>query len=249
MRKYILILSLVLLWSCDKADNTSPGSSNSSAGGSSGIGGSLARFAVVNNNMFVLTENELHCLSVQNPSKPDFISKYNVGWGMETIFPKDTLLFLGSEWGMHIYDISNPTRPLKLSVYEHIISCDPVVADDNYAYVTLRTGTTCMRGVNRLEIVDISNVRNPFLVKEYPMTNPHGLGIDQHSLFVCDNGLKVYDASNVNEIVLKKHFSINAKDVIPYNGLLMVMADDGLYQYRYENEEINLLSKIGIGNE
>ena len=83
-------------------------------------------------------------------------------------------------------------------------SCDPVIADEKYAYVTLRTGTTCNGVNNRLEILDIANINSPSLVKTYEMTNPHGLSKDGNLLFVCDgaNGLKVYNASDVNNLKL-----------------------------------------------
>jgi len=36
-------------------------------------------------------------------------------------------------------------------------------------------------------------------------------------------------------------------DVIPFNNTLMMIADDGLYQYDYSDmSQIKLLSKIGI---
>ena len=105
---------------------------------------------------------------------------------------------------MYIYNISNGNNPVKESQFLHVQSCDPVIADEKYAYVTLRTGTTCNGVNNRLEILDIANINSPSLVKTYEMTNPHGLSKDGNLLFVCDgaNGLKVYNASDVNNLKL-----------------------------------------------
>jgi hypothetical protein len=156
---------------------------------------------------------------------------------------------------MHILDISTPESPVKISTYEHVMSCDPVVVDGSYAYVTLRTGTTCARGVDQLEVIDISNLESPRLVRAYPMTNPHGLGIDDKTLFICDGdaGLKAYDASDVNAIDQNQvaHYAdINALDVIPFNDVLMMIGDDGIFQYDYTDpKNIKLLSKLAIAHE
>jgi hypothetical protein len=125
-----------------------------------------------------------------------------IEWDIETIFPYKTNLFIGSSSGMHILDISSPESPAKVSTYVHIRSCDPVVVDDKYAYVTLRSGTACQGFTNQLEVIDITDLKAPELLKTYPMTNPHGLGIDKSTLFICDgrDGLKAFDASDVYKI-------------------------------------------------
>ena len=121
--------------------------------------------------------------------------------------------------------------------------------------MTLRSGNTCARGVNQLEVIDISNLKDPQLVKAYPMTNPHGLGIDEKTLFICDGdaGLKAYDASDVNAIdrnQLAHYEDINAVDVIPFNDVLMMIGADGIFQYDYSDpRNIKLLSKIAITHD
>ena len=157
--------------------------------------------------------------------------------------------------GMHILDISSPESPVTLSTFRHVTSCDPVVVEGDYAYVTLRTGNFCAGNVNQLDVVDISDLRNPQLVKTYPMTNPHGLGIDNHTLFVCDGsaGLKAYDATDVNLIddnLIAHHKDVHAVDVIPFNNVLMMIGQDGIFQYDYSDpRELKILSKINVSNE
>jgi hypothetical protein len=127
-----------------------------------------------------------------------------------------------------------------------------VVVEDNYAYITLRTGNTCQTDVNQLDIVDIQNLGQPELLKSYPMYNPHGLGIDDGILFICDgeDGLKVYDAGD--PFLLKSnmiaHFpDIHTYDVIPANEVLLMIGRDGFYQYDYSDlKDITLLSMIPI---
>jgi hypothetical protein len=131
-------------------------------------------------------------------------------------------------------------------------SCDPVVVQGNYAYVTLRSGNQCQGFSDQLEVIDISNLAEPTLIKEYPMFNPHGLGIDGNTLFICDGqaGLKIYNAANVNQItsnLIKQYRNINPIDVIPLGNILMMISEQGLFQYDYSNlEDIQLISTILI---
>ena len=78
------------------------------------------------------------------------------------------------------------------------------------------------------------------------MDGPKGLGIDEDLLFICDQGLKVFDKSDIRNLRELQYFDIPANDVIPLNGVLMVVADDGLYQYDYSGSELTLLSKVDI---
>jgi hypothetical protein len=118
--------------------------------------------------------------------------------------------------------------------------------------VTLRSGTTCGGAVNCLDVVNIKKIESPKLLATYSMTNPHGLGKAGNLLFICDGnaGLKVYDASDPTTIGNRMIFSypsINAYDVIPVGNLLVMIGDDGLYQYSYSNiQNIILLSKIVV---
>lgn len=153
---------------------------------------------------------------------------------------------------MYIYDNVNPESPQFISKYQHVNSCDPVVVQGNYAYVTLRSGNQCQGFSDQLEVIDISNLEQPSLVKEYPMYNPHGLGIDGNALFICDGqaGLKIYNAENVNRIsdnLIKQYRNINPIDVIPLGNVLMMISEQGLHQYDYSNlEDIKLISSILI---
>ena len=100
------------------------------------------------------------------------------------------------------------------------------------------------------KVVDISDLTRPFVSKIYNMSFPIGLGIDRDLLFVCDNGLKVYDAKQTPNLTLLKHFSIgDVQDVIPFNNLLIVTAPNGIYQYSYAGNSIEELSFIGVGSQ
>ena len=186
------------------------------------------------------------------PADPISKTEIALGWWPETLFPHNGNLFVGTRAGMYIYNLSTPENPTLLSKYEHIESCDPVVVEGDYAYVTLYTGDICHNQTDELQVIDIKDLTAPTLVKTYKMTNPHGLGIDNGTLFVCDgsDGLKIFDARDVNKITdnqLAHYSDINAIDIIPFENIAMTIGSDGLYQYDYSDiNNIKLLSKIAI---
>ncbi|HVK97034.1 MAG TPA: hypothetical protein VM368_04410 [Flavisolibacter sp.] len=229
------------------------GNTGNSAGGGAaptGMGGSMARFAIVDKTLYTVGTAELKVFNISTATDPSFVVKKHIGMNIETIFPFQNKLFIGSATGMYIYDISNASNPIQQSQFNHVRSCDPVIADQKYAYVTLRSGTQCLGFTNQLEVIDITNLNSPQLVKIYSMTNPHGLSKDGSTLFICDgrDGLKIYNASNVNNLqLIHKISGIETYDVITVNGVAMVVAKDGLYQYDYSQlNNIRLLSKITI---
>jgi hypothetical protein len=214
-----------------------------------GVGGSMARFAITNQNLYTVGTSNLKVFDISNSTNPIQVSEKYLGWSIETIYPFQDKLFIGSMTGMLIYSLSNPGNPTYESQFTHATVCDPVVADNQFAFVTLRSGSRCQGFSNELDIVNVANLNYPTLVKVYPMTNPYGLGKDGNKLFVCDGkaGLKIFEASNVNDLKLIRIFpNMDAYDVIPLNGLAIVVAKDGLYQFDYSTGNIKFLSKLNI---
>ena len=229
----------------------------SSGGGTSGTGGSMARFTLYDKFLYAVSSSDMKLFNVQQPSKPALSSTVNMGWGIETIFPYKDKLFIGSQTGMLIYDNADPAKPKQLSVFQHARVCDPVVVNDNTAYVTLRSGSTCQGFTNQLDVVDITNLTNPRLVKSYPMRNPHGLGVDFPNLFICEGayGLKSFNVSDPMQIDknLQQYMEdLQAYDVIPMGTVsgaktLLLIGKDGFYQFDYSNpRSLRLLSKIPV---
>jgi hypothetical protein len=216
-----------------------------------GKGGSMARFALINNYLYTVGEADLNIFNISNSTQPVFSNKLLVDWHVETIYPFKNKLFIGSNNGMFIYDVnSSPDNPVKVGEFTHARACDPVIADDNFAYVTLHSGTPCLGYNNELDIVKLNNLSNSELVKVYNLTAPQGLSKDGNLLFICDgtDGLKVYDATDVMNLQLVKQFpGLETYDVIAYNKVAIVVAKDGLYQYDYSSlSNIHLVSEINI---
>ena len=256
---YKFIVLILIIISCEGSSDvvlnvgSSGVNSDFSTNGESGtgIGGSMARFTIVGDYLYTVDSWDLNTFDISDQINPEFKSKVGLGWGVETIFPYDNRLFIGAQNGMHIYDLENKVEPEWISTYEHITSCDPVVVQGDFAFVTLRGGTECQGFNNQLDIIDISKISEPILFKSYSMINPHGLGIDGDCLFITEGeyGLKMYDISKLNEIELTKHFQdISSIDVIPFMGILMMIGNDGFHQYSYDCDkgEIDYISTIPI---
>ena len=212
----------------------------------------MARFTLIGNRLFLLSGANLNVFNVGDVNNPVSTNKVTITWDVETIFPFIDKLFIGSRSGMYIYDVSSPDAPVQAGKFAHARVCDPVIADNSYAYVTLRSGTQCEGFSNQLDIVQLNNLSNPSLLKTYKLKNPHGLSKDDNTLFVCDgvDGLKVYDAADVNNLQLLTQVNgMETFDVIAFNKVALVVARDGLYQYDYSNTSaLKLLSKISIKN-
>ncbi|UCS93455.1 hypothetical protein KZP23_22915 [Echinicola marina] len=207
-------------------------------GGNYGQGGSMARFTLANNHLYAVDESDLRLFDISEKEDPEFVKQINLGWGIETIYPFKDKLFIGSTTGMHIYDISSPASPEQLSVYAHLTSCDPVVANDEYAFVTLRSGNFCQQGMNVLEVLDITDPTQPDLLKSYPMQNPHGLGLSGENLFVCEGeyglkSFKINDVLNIDENQMEHLKGLNAIDLIPGPKSLIVIGNKVICQFDY----------------
>ncbi|HEX2977079.1 MAG TPA: hypothetical protein VHO68_14170 [Bacteroidales bacterium] len=223
--------------------------------GGVGIGGSMARFGIKDNTLYLVDNNKLSFYDITSPKNPVKAGDNYPGWSIETMFITGNNMFLGTTSGMVIIDITSSRNPVRIANYSHVRSCDPVVVEDTLAYVTLRSGTTCGGSVNSLEVINLKNKVSPQLVISYPMTSPYGLGKNGNLLFVCEGsfGLKIYDASNPRTItshLLYGYQDIKAFDVIPIGTLLVMIGDDGLYQYDCANvNNVRLLSTISTVKE
>lgn len=223
-------------------------------GGGTGQSGSMARFAIKNDILYVLGTSTLHVYNIEADTfrlvRNVDITGETFGTA-ETIFVNGDFLYLGATDAMYIYSIANTQNPKFAFRYEHIVSCDPVVVQGNRAYVTLRSGTACNRGQNLLDILDITDPYNPSLVNSYPMISPHGLGVLGDLLFVCEGnaGFKVLDVSNdFNVQEVHRETGLHTYDVILKQDHAIFTGEDGVYQYSFSptGEEVELESVIPV---
>ena len=157
MKKRILLvttfISLVFLNSCTK---------EFAAGASqAGAGGSTTRFTIAGNYLYVVDNTSLKAFDISNAgTAPVLKSTTDVGINIETIFPYQDKLFIGSSMSMYIYSLTNPEKPARLAKadYQVRMSCDPVVAKDSTAYATLNSTGPCGGGISQLVVYNIKDI-------------------------------------------------------------------------------------------
>lgn len=234
-----ILLLLVIILGCEK-------SSDSAMDSGTGKGGSLARFTIVGNHLYIADYAWIEVFDIQNPSNPVRKNRVNVGFPVETIFPYKEQLFIGSTDGMFIYSIKDPALPVKQGEARHVRSCDPVVANDKFSYVTLRGDSRCGPAQDGLYIYDISNIASPVQKSLLPLSRPMGLGLKDSVVFVCreSEGLtlvNVKDPAAPKTMYTIKEASY--KDVIPYDDLLICYVSTGLLLYDIRN--LSAIKQVG----
>lgn len=231
--------------SCSRSDQiASP--STASGETSSGKAGSLARFAIVGDRLYCVDQSTIRIFDISDPARPRYKNTVGLEWGIETIMNEGEHLFIGGQQGMYIYTVGGD-EPTFVSQFTHRRNCDPVAVEGARAYVTLRSNNSMCGGQdNQLDILDISNIKNPLLLKSYMLTSPYGLAVRGGMVVVCDGtgGLRVLDvrdAGNVREV-------FHATDIVPHDvilsGGLMVVSTDGGYVL-YDAGDLGDLKKYG----
>ena len=229
MRTLYILCILGLLVSCEKGGSSDRAAS---ADATTGAGGSLARFTIVGNYLYMVDAHNLQIVDLTDPSKPGLKGEYFAGFDIETIFSYKNKLYLGASNGMYIYSIADPLKPEKEGEVTHFRACDPVVSNDSVSYVTLRsTGTNCGSNKNVLNIYDVKDTKNPKLVREVEMNSPYGLGIRNKGLYICEgvNGLVTYELSDpYNPVKTAEYKEETFYDVIPYGDMLIAFVAKGV---------------------
>ena len=228
----IAIVALSALISCTKESASANGAA------STGAGGSTARFTIAGNYLYVVDNLSLKAFDISTNNSPVYKSKTDIGINIETIFPYQDKLFIGSSSSMYIYSLTNPSKPERLARAEYTIrmSCDPVVARDSVAYATLRSTGRCGGGQSSLVVYNIKNISSPQLVNTNWLIAPYGLGIKNNSLYVCDGGygLRVFNITNAYNPVEVSVIRVNNTtfyDLIPYGNVLIAQVNDGFILY------------------
>lgn len=206
-----------------------------------GQNASLSRFAISADWLYTVDYSALRLFDIRSERSPKKGAVVETGaWDLETIFRYEDGLFLGSMTGMLIYDHSQGGTPVQASIYSHITSCDPVVVQDDIAYVTLRSGQRCANGKNELNVIDVSDIYKPALLAAYPMKNPAGLAVEDSTLFVCEGeyGLAVLDIQNPQlPREVSRLESVQPEDIIARNGILTLIGPSGIWRVDYSDRE------------
>lgn len=249
MKKYItLILPIVLFIFACSSNNDSSSTEASSFDNSTGQGGSLARFTIFNDYLYTVDNQDLNVFNISNNEQPVQVNEVNIGFNIETLFNYKEFLFIGSQNGMFIYSVDNPEEPLFLSEAQHFTACDPVVANLTHAFVTLHTNVGCGNNLNQLQIYDVADLENPVLISTRNLTRPIGLGLYGDYLIVCDDEVKIFNVADPENTVLVHNINRDAFDVIIQDNLLILVGQNGVYQYSLDPTNIQNTQELSTIN-
>ncbi len=245
----IFLFSILFICSCslDSGVEINDFTKSSSVTSTESLNGSYSQLLTVGDYLYGITDNDLVTYDISDKSNLKLINEEQLNFNLESIYHFKGLLFIGSATDLYIYEINNAGVPKHKSTTaydietEQITFCDPVVANEKYAYVTLssfRERTACGEFVSdsHFRIYDIENVETPRLLSSYAMENPKGLAIVGNTLFICDDyaGLKVYDVTDPLDAILLQEFDgITAYDAIARDNLLTVVGKNQVRQYDY----------------
>ena len=217
-----------------------------------GTNSSYARLLTVGDFLYAVNESELVTFSALDPGSLDEVDRQDIGFAIETLYHLDGNLFVGSQTAMYTYTIDAGGIPQRRGVFDYdfevvgafVQPCDPVVAADDVAYITLYTESevrgACGGGftqpVERLVVADISDLDRPTLIEARDVPTPRGLAVSGDLLFVCNeaSGFTVYDVTDRRAPVeLRRYPDDPAYDVIAADGRLIVVGAGSLTQYDY----------------
>ncbi|BCE00116.1 hypothetical protein [Marinicellulosiphila megalodicopiae] len=260
MKNYIILALCIFLFSCNADQSQTEGSQDGAGSGQesqTGKGGSTTRFTIVGDFLYVVENNQLKTFNIADDIEgPKLINTLDVSDELETIFPyamnkntvdEETVLLLGAINGMHIYKINSDGTPNHGDqlVLTHARSCDPVIAQNGYAYVTLRGSSNgCSQGSNELQVLDISQIELPSREKIIPMDGPKGLSFSQdgNALLICDKySLKVFSLINpIEPEYIREYLSVQCDDILQFGDHYIATGTDLLEIYTFDSQTNSL---------
>lgn len=236
---------LLIVFACgEDGEIYAPGESSGT-----GTAGSFASFVIVDDFLYAINGTSIQSYELAANGEMTFRSNLPLNATLETVFPYGTMLLVGSQEGVFFLDRSNPADLQYISVYQHITACDPVVAKGNIAYSTLRSTRCNFGNTDQIDVIDFSDIENPFVVQSYNSSEPLGLGIRGDFLFLCEyGGVTMYDISKQTELVEMDRIQFDgatALDVIPADQYLIVTTNRGIYNVSYTDiGNMNVMGQV-----
>ncbi len=187
-------------------------------------------------------------LDAHNPDEPVLKGFYGSLMDTNRVYVKNGLAYVADGiYGLHIYDVSEPTSPTLLGFYDtqtYIVdfcsSGDVICATESFEYTD-----------RNIELIDVSNPYKPTKIKSYMISvcfggcSPlflNGIFTDNGFIYVTGDGviLMILDLSNPETPLIKSYWGASimpyehAKDVFVKDGLAFVTlhsdySDRGLY--------------------
>lgn len=262
MFRFVKIVSLLclavnvsLLVGC--ATESSPSAGSPSSGGDSvSQSGSTAAMTLHKDAMYSLDSQLLSVFDISE-TIPKKVAEHQIV-GAETLFIYKDYLYVGGQFGVDIWDVSNELAPVQVNFYAHVRGCDPIIVHNDIGYITLRNRPGCGGDTNRLEVVDFSDPEEPVLIGIHPLQYPYGLAKMGDYLAVCQEeyGLNILEVTQTEDVAgqsllveeMAEYKEINCFDLIYRDDVLLVTAADGIYQLQVDGFWLTPLSQIPVGD-
>ncbi len=144
----------------------------------------------------------LHAVSIADAVTPAEAGQFNGSGALYcTIVSGDIAYLAHGVDGLQILDVSDPTAPAWLGEYNPTYSINEVAASRRYAYLGTPSG---------IDVVDISDRTNPWLVSSYAMTsNPRDIHLVGNILYVAAGTAGFFALDTGNPASLAEIGSLN----------------------------------------
>jgi len=210
---------------------------------------SLSRFSIVGNTLCCVSNSSIKTYNIQNPGSPVYLSSNNMSNSILSLRPlRNNELISGDKNGLSINKITTSGIISQIGAISSSQYYDPYIfIGDSLFLVQTRTSYQANAYPDILFVYNAASLSVPKIAYSNLLHYPKDISCDSSNhLFVCDSGLKVFDASIASKISLISHFKSDANRVLAYNDNLFIMGNTGLFQYRYTAGSLNLISKINI---
>jgi len=220
------------------------------ANGDSAISGKYNTMKIIGDYIYAVTDSELVTIDRSDAENSIEIDRQQISSRIENLYEAEGVLFVGSEVDMHIFKVADNGIPELQSSTQHIAFsdevevCDPVVANQDIAYVTLSSvqpdnSQPCGGEIviDELRTYDVSDLTAPKLVNVQEMNSPQGLSIDGDLLFVTNlhANTMVYQVDHAGSTDLVAFIPGGAHDVFAANGKVLIVSKTEIKQYDYSN--------------
>lgn len=218
----------------------------------SAISGKYNTLKVIGDFIYAVTDSELVTIDNSNVEKPKEIDRQLLEGKAENLYAAENVLFIGTETDMFIFSIASNGIPFLESETAHIQwgqesnigVCDPVVAHNDIAYVTLSSlqpdnSDPCggWISVNELRVYDVENLQAPELLETRALSAPQGLAADGDLLFVTNlnSDTNVFEIDHEGGLQLINTIEGGAHNVYASDGKVMIINSKEIKQYDYSN--------------
>jgi len=135
------------------------------------------------------TDAGLRVFDIGDPAAPNLVGTFRTAWALHLKVMEDRAYMLVHGSGLNILDVTDPTDPKPLGVYENF-NLNSYVIVGNLAYAASDGG---------LQIIDISDPTAPELIGQYPTSTPlGGVAVWNGHLYVREKGY--FDNSTHSQI-------------------------------------------------